>query len=100
MPVILLVSFIAISLITSYCKFGNIRENFIFANGIKRHICDVENSRLRHDLHISVKDRVISPFHEGFIWRNFAYGKFHENKNLDMQSFTKIKPSQNFPNLQ
>ena len=24
-----------------YCKSGNFRENFIFANCIKRHICDV-----------------------------------------------------------
>ena len=26
-----------------YCKFRNFRENFIFANSIKRHICDVKN---------------------------------------------------------
>ena len=25
----------------SYCKSGNFRENFIFANGVKRHICNV-----------------------------------------------------------
>ena len=25
-----------------YCKFGNFLENFIFANGVKRHICDVK----------------------------------------------------------
>ena len=25
----------------SYCKSGNFRENLIFANGVKRHICDV-----------------------------------------------------------
>ena len=31
------------------CKFGNFRENFIFANSVKRHICVVENSRLGHD---------------------------------------------------
>ena len=24
-----------------YRKSGNFRENFIFANGVKRHICDV-----------------------------------------------------------
>ena len=45
---------------TTYCKFGNIRENFIFAKSVERHICDVKNSRLRHDLvPISVNDRMI-----------------------------------------
>ena len=29
-----------------YCKFGNFRENFIFANSVKRHICDVKNCDL------------------------------------------------------
>ena len=43
-----------------YCKFGNFRENFIFANSINRHICDVKPS--------SVNDRVISPFREDFIF--------------------------------
>ena len=51
-----------------YCKFGNFRENIIFANGIKRNICDVKNLRQRHDLPISVNDRVILPFHKGFIF--------------------------------
>ena len=51
-----------------YCKFGDFRENFIFANGVKRHILDALNSRLSHDLPISANDRVISPFHEGFIF--------------------------------
>ena len=45
-----------------YCRFGNFRENFIFANSIKRHISDVKNSRLRQDLPISINDRVILPF--------------------------------------
>ena len=26
-----------------YCKSGNFHENFIFANSVKRHICDVKN---------------------------------------------------------
>ena len=43
-----------------YCKFGNFRENFIFANSIKRRICD--------NLPTSVNHRVISPFHKGFIF--------------------------------
>ena len=70
-----------------YCKFENFRENFIFANGVKRHICDVKNLRQRQDLPISVNHRVISPFHEGF---------FHETSH--MRSFNKIKPSQKYPN--
>ena len=73
----------------SYCKFRNFRENFIFANSIKRHICDLRNSRLGHDIPISVNDRVILPFREGF---NFT--KPH------MPSFVKIKPSRKFTNLQ
>ena len=32
-----------------YCKFRNFRENFIFANSVKRHICDVIKLRLGHD---------------------------------------------------
>ena len=53
-----------------YCKFENFQENFIFPKSVKRHICDVKNSRLRHDLPISVNDslRVISPFREDFIF--------------------------------
>ena len=60
-----------------YCKFGNFRENFVFANSIKRHICNVKNSRLGQDLSWSVNDRMISLFREGFI---FIYAKFLENK--------------------
>ena len=51
-------------------------------NSVKRHICDAKNSRLGHDLHISVNDRVISVFREDFIFGNFAYAKFRENKTL------------------
>ena len=36
--------------------------------GFKIHICEVKNSRLRHDLPISVKDRVISPIREDFMF--------------------------------
>ena len=25
-----------------YCEFGNFCENFIFANSVERHICDVK----------------------------------------------------------
>ena len=59
------------------CKSGNFCENFIFANNIKRHICDAENSRLGRDLQISVNDAMISAIREDFI-----FAKFHENKTL------------------
>ena len=65
-----------------YCKFGNFREHFIFATSVKRHICDVKNSRLGYDLPTSVNDRVILPFREVFFSRKFAYAKFRENKTL------------------
>ena len=73
-----------------YCKFGDFRENLIFANGVKRHICHVKNSRLGQDLPASGNDRVIPPFLEDFF--------FHETSH--MRSFVKIKSSQKFPNLQ
>ena len=50
---------------------------FVFANNVKRHNCYVKNSRIRHGLLTSVNDRVISSFHEGFI-----FTKFHENKTI------------------
>ena len=39
-----------------YCKFGNFPENFIFANSVNRHTCNVKKSRTMHDLPISVND--------------------------------------------
>ena len=44
------------------CKYINFRENFIFANNVKIHVCDVKNSRLEHDLPTPVSGRVISRF--------------------------------------
>ena len=69
-----------------YCKFGNFRENSIFASSVKRHFDDFKTSQLRHDLPISVSYGVISPFRNGFIFTK--------------HSFVKIKTSQKFPNLQ
>ena len=40
----------------------------IFANTVKRHICDPQSSRLMHDLHVSVNDGVNLLFREGFIF--------------------------------
>ena len=54
-----------------YCKFGNFRDNFIFVNSVKRHICDVKKSRLGHELPISVQDRVITPVREDLIFTKF-----------------------------
>ena len=68
--------------VSTYCKSGNFRENFIFANSVKNHICDATYSRLGHDFSISVNDRVISPFREDFIFTIIAYAKFRGNKIL------------------
>ena len=56
------------SILLTYCKFENFRENFIFMKSVKKHICDIKKSRLRFDLPISVNDRAISPFREDFIF--------------------------------
>ena len=73
-----------------YCKSGNFRENFSFANSVKRHICDIKVSRTGHDLAISVKDRMISPHCESFI---FTKLRIYEVSR-------QIKPLRKFPNLQ
>ena len=70
-----------------YCRFGNFRENFIFTNSIKRHISDVKKWQLRQELPISINNRVILPFREGFIFTKLRI--FHENKVLaKMTSFS------------
>ena len=71
---------------TTYCKFGNFHENFIFANSVKRHIIHVRNSRLWHDLPTSKKTKCFRQFPRVLFLRNSA--------------FAKIKPSGKFPNLQ
>ena len=61
-------------------KFGNFRENFIFASSDKRHICDVKTSRHWHGRRQS--DCAIS---RGF--------HFHENENLaKISEFTVLSP--------
>ena len=65
-------------------------RDFIFANSVKRHICDVKNLRLGHDLPISVNERVIVPFREDFIFKKLRLCEVSR----------KITPSQKFPNLQ
>ena len=51
-----------------YRKFRNFRENFIFANSVKRHICQVKNSRLWHALPTSVMGKDFLPFRESFVF--------------------------------
>ena len=68
-----------------YCKFRNFRENFIFAKNIKRHVCDVKNSRLVHYSTTSVYGREISPFCDGFISAKIRISEVSRNK-----IFTKI----------
>ena len=48
------------------------RENFIFANSVKRHTCGAKFSGLVHDLPISVMDRGILPFCEDFIFQKLC----------------------------
>ena len=45
---------------------SEIFARLIFAISAKRHICEIKILPLGHDLPISVKDRVISPFRGGF----------------------------------
>ena len=49
--------FFLLMLYAGYCRFGNFRKNFIFANSIKRQISDMKSSRLWQDLPISINDR-------------------------------------------
>ena len=65
-----------------HCKYGNFRENFISANSVKIHICLVKKSRLRRDLPISVHDRVISSFREGFIFAKLRTCEVSRKLNL------------------
>ena len=51
-----------------YCKIGNFRDNFIFVNSVKTHICDVESSRQGRDLPLKVNDRLISLIREDYIF--------------------------------
>ena len=72
-----------------YCKFGNFRVNFIFANSVKRHICDVKIANRVWFTYISNRQSDIA---------NSRGFDFHETSH--MRSFAKIKHSRKFPNLQ
>ena len=47
------VSILFENVVRTYCKSGNFRESFIFANSVNRHICDAKNLQLGHDLPIN-----------------------------------------------
>ena len=62
----------------------------LWRKALKDIICDVKNSQLVHDLLTSVNVRVISPFHEVFIFTKLRgcevlSAKFCENKILIMK---------------
>ena len=77
--------------IFSYTVDLEIFARILFSLIALRRICEVQISRLGHDLHISVNGRVISRYRESFIFsRNFA-SKFRGNKNLaKISEFTVI----------
>ena len=64
-----------------YCKSENFRENFIFANSVKRHICDIKNLRLWHSFPRSVNGRVISVFCEDFIFTKLRMCEVSRKEN-------------------
>ena len=80
----------------NHCKFGNFRKNIIFANRVKRHICDIKNPRQGHDLPTSVNYRVILPFREGFILTKIRNRESRENKTISkIFQFTACMQRQN-----
>ena len=49
-------------------------------NSAKRHICDIKNSLVGHNLAISINNGVVSPFHKDFIFMKLCINaKFREN---------------------
>ena len=60
-------------------RFGNLRENFIFASSIKKNIRDVKNSRLWQDLPIPINNRLILPLREGFIFTKLGICEVSQN---------------------
>ena len=65
-----------------------------FRIALKDIFCAVRNSGLVYGIRLSVNNRMIVPFGEGFISRNFAYVKFRENKNLTkISEFTVFEAS-------
>ena len=50
------------------CKFRKFRENFIFENSVKIHVCNVKNSQLVHDLPTSVNGKSDFSILRGFLF--------------------------------
>ena len=48
---------------------SEIFARILFSQIALRHICDVKNVRLWHDLPIPLNDKGISPFHKDFIFK-------------------------------
>ena len=59
---------------------SEIFARIFFAKSVRRHICDIKNSLLEHDISKHWADFAIS---RGFLFsRNFADSKFRENKTI------------------
>ena len=65
-----------------YWLFGNVRENFVSAKSVKSIFAKLKkNATIRHDLPISVNNRVISQFCEDFVFEvsgKLTLGKIYE----------------------
>ena len=72
-----------------YWKFRNFRENFIFTNSVKRHICHTNNPQLAWFTYISKGQRIFS----------ISWGLYF-SETSHTRSFAEIKPSRKFLNLQ
>ena len=64
-----------------YCKFGNFRENFVFANSVKRRICDIKN-RDYGMIHLINKRQSGFAFSHRFYFHETSHAKFSEKKTL------------------
>ena len=73
-----------------YCKFGNFRKNFFFANSVKKTYFG------RKQVMLKARFTYISKRQNDFLISRGFY--FRETSQL--RSFTKIKPSLKFLNLQ
>ena len=62
----------------------------IFTKSVKRHICDVRNSRLGRDLPTSVNDIAIFPFHKDFIFTKLRICEVSRKKKKKNAKFFKF----------
>ena len=66
----------------TYCRFGFFARILFSRIALKDIFSDVKNSQQKQDLAISINDRMILPFREGFIFTKTSHPKFRENKVL------------------